>query len=270
MRKLRVLAALLFVIGYVMSFSVVGASHETDPDIDDIDVVTPATYASCIDAEVSDTISITNVGSRLLVGRVLVQYVTDNGRELIQEYPVNQAGNLSLQVTYPPVSQWPVQSNGTAEIHVDLQIEVYDASGTAHLGVIGPEHDWDVFCLNPPTTPPTPPPSDGGGAEGCTPGYWKQDHHFDSWPTAYSPTDDFDSTFGVDLFDPDITLAEALRAKGGQEGRLARHGTAALLSAASGDVDYQYTVAEVIQLVQDGNADALAAANEGELGCPLN
>ena len=27
-----------------------------------------------------------------------------------------------------------------------------------------------------------------GAARGCTPGYWKQSQHFDSWPAGYSPT----------------------------------------------------------------------------------
>lgn len=103
--------------------------------------------------------------------------------------------------------------------------------------------------------------------EGCTPGYWK--NHLDSWAaTGLDPNDDFDTTFGVDLFDPDITLEEAVNAEGGDENRLARHGTAALLSAAHPDVDYGLTVAEVIALVQSGDADTLELHNE--LGCPLD
>lgn len=105
------------------------------------------------------------------------------------------------------------------------------------------------------------------GGEGCTPGYWK--NHLDEWaPTGYSPSDDFDTTFGVDLFNPDITLGQAINANGGGVNKLARHGTAALLSAAHPSVNYPFTVAEVIALVQAGDADALAAANQ--LGCPLD
>jgi hypothetical protein len=84
----------------------------------------------------------------------------------------------------------------------------------------------------------------------------------------YAPGDDFDATFGTDYFDPDITLLEAVWARGGGVNRLARHGTAALLSAASPDVAYPYTVDEVIAAVQAGDAGMLADANE--LGCPLN
>ena len=103
--------------------------------------------------------------------------------------------------------------------------------------------------------------------EGCTPGYWK--NHLDSWPpTGYAPSDDFDTTFGVDYFDPDISLEQAVNRRGGKVNRLARHGTAALLSAAHPDVDYPYTVAEVIAFVQAGDADPLVEANE--LGCPID
>lgn len=101
---------------------------------------------------------------------------------------------------------------------------------------------------------------------GCTPGYWK--NHLEDWPmTGYSPADDFDSTFGVDLFSPDITLEQATRARGGGVKKLARHGTAALLSAAHPAVDYPFTVTEVMALVQAGDVDPLVAANE--LGCEI-
>jgi hypothetical protein len=61
---------------------------------------------------------------------------------------------------------------------------------------------------------------------------------------------------------------QAVNLGGGGVERLARHGVAALLSAAHPDVNYPYTVEQVIALVQAGDADALAAANE--LFCPLN
>jgi hypothetical protein len=109
-------------------------------------------------------------------------------------------------------------------------------------------------------------PGDGDGFDACTPGYWKT--HFDRWPGAFSPTDDFDATFGTDLFDPDITLGQATWAGGGGVNKLARHGTAALLNAAHGDVEYAYSVSEVIALVQAGDADTLADANN-EYDCPL-
>ena len=121
-------------------------------------------------------------------------------------------------------------------------------------------------------TAPPPPPT---GNKGCTPGYWKQDHHFDSWNAPYDPTDDFDTTFGVNLFNPDITLLAALELNGGKGGlnQMARAAVAALLNAAEGFSPQ--TEAEVIAAVQgatpatyDQVKNVFAANNE--LGCPLN
>jgi hypothetical protein len=104
------------------------------------------------------------------------------------------------------------------------------------------------------------------GGEGCTPGYWK--NHLEDWPvTGFDPADDFDTTFGVDLFDPDITLEGAVNAKGGGVKRLARHGTGALLSAAHPDVSYPLTTDQVIAAVQAGDTSTLAENNE--LGCSI-
>jgi len=104
------------------------------------------------------------------------------------------------------------------------------------------------------------------GDEGCTPGYWKQPQHFGNWE-GYTQNQDFDTVFGVNLFNPNITLLQALNLNGGGVNRLARHATAGLLSASSSGVLYPYTVAEVLALAQAGDADSLEDANE--LGCPL-
>jgi hypothetical protein len=127
---------------------------------------------------------------------------------------------------------------------------------------------------------PTEPPE---GDQGCTPGYWR--NHFDRWLGA-STSDDFDATFGVDAFAPDITLGQAAWLGGGGVNALARHATAALLNSFGGvpnadgtTVAYPYSTAEVLAMVQaafDGDdttgtvesiKDLFAAANE--LGCPL-
>lgn len=100
---------------------------------------------------------------------------------------------------------------------------------------------------------------DCGYGQGCTPGFWR--NHIDAW-VGYNPGDDFDTTFGVDLFDPNITLEQAIWAKGGGVKKLARHGTAALLSAAHPDVAYPLTEAEVIAAVQAGDAETLANYND--------
>jgi hypothetical protein len=125
-------------------------------------------------------------------------------------------------------------------------------------------------CPECPPPPPPPPPPPCGGDEGCTPGYWKNlRKHGDEWAAAgISLEADFDGTFGVDLFTPDITLGDAVRAKGGGVNALARHATAALLSAAHSGVDYPVSVADVIELVKARDKDTLEGYNE--LGCPLN
>jgi hypothetical protein len=72
---------------------------------------------------------------------------------------------------------------------------------------------------------------------GCTPGYWKQEHHFDSWEaTGFAPTDTLSDAFGCEL--PDKTLIKALKAKGGHEKAFMRHAVAALLNAAHPDMTY--------------------------------
>ena len=157
---------------------------------------------------------------------------------------------------------------------------------------------------------------------GCTPGYWRQTQHFGSWIETvppYSPVvthttfrDAFDledlvDTITIDTHpgggssfiisdthgNPtnDITLLDAIWAKGDDEGKLARHGTAALLNSAHPAVPYNTLLdeSEIIRLVQvafgkipDVNgifeagdfseiADVFASSNEagGENHCPL-
>lgn len=115
-----------------------------------------------------------------------------------------------------------------------------------------------------------PPPV---GLEGCTPGYWKQDQHLDSWPAAYTPSTLINTALSTTIFPATMTLLEALQAQGGGINALARHAAAALLNAASLGVDYPMTVADVLNAV-DGTGtieerkDVFAGNNE--LGCPLN
>ena len=118
---------------------------------------------------------------------------------------------------------------------------------------------------------PPPPPPPGAG---CTPGFWK--NSVGSWPpTGYSPSQSFNSVFGVVAFTPDITLFTAVGLGKGDKNALARHAVAALLSASHPDVDYGMTAAQVIAAVQgavaSGNYESvkndLAALNE--LGCSL-
>jgi hypothetical protein len=110
------------------------------------------------------------------------------------------------------------------------------------------------------------------GGEGCTPGYWKQPQHLDSW-VGYTPSQSFSSVFGVSYGG---TLLQALDTGGGGARALGRHAVAALLNAANPDVSYAYTTSQVIALVQQ----AFATGNyeyaknllerENQRGCPLN
>lgn len=125
-----------------------------------------------------------------------------------------------------------------------------------------------------------------GGTQGCTPGYWRQEHHFDSW-VDYAPADLFSDAFarvieisaGGRSTINNPTLLEAVWASGGGVNALARHAVAALLNASTPDVDYPYSVDDVIDMVQaaidsgdkdqiEDTKDLLDIANN--LGCPLN
>jgi hypothetical protein len=116
-----------------------------------------------------------------------------------------------------------------------------------------------------------PPPT---GDKGCTPGYWKQAHHFDSW-VGFAPTQKYESVFGVNV-PGDPTLLDALKANGGGINALERHSTAALLNASNSNVGYPLTVSQVIAKVQaaiaGGTIEQTKDEFEGfnELGCPLN
>jgi len=117
------------------------------------------------------------------------------------------------------------------------------------------------------------------GAQGCTPGYWKQPHHVDSWPVGIKPTDLFGPTFlGTPTFAA-LTLDEVLGQGGGGANALGRHAVAALLNALSPNVDYPYTSAQVKQLVfaalSSGNAKTIETAKDllekaNQRGCPLS
>jgi hypothetical protein len=131
------------------------------------------------------------------------------------------------------------------------------------------------------TTTTTPPP----GQEGCTPGFWKQPQHFDSWPSGVSQDmlvgDVFTAATGEFA---DATLLEALSFQGGPgvDGAteiLLRAAVAAYLNSFA--VDYPLTTAEVVSQVNaalaSGSrstmlalASTLDANNNGITGCPLS
>lgn len=111
-----------------------------------------------------------------------------------------------------------------------------------------------------------------GGGEGCTPGYWKQSQHFDSW-VGYTPGQLFSTVF-ADAF-PGKTLLQVLGQGGGGLNALGRHTVAALLNASS-SVDYDLNTAQVIAAFNaafasgDYETQKNIFAGFNEQGCPLN
>jgi hypothetical protein len=112
------------------------------------------------------------------------------------------------------------------------------------------------------------------GGEGCTPGYWKQRQHFDSWTAPYTPDTPFSDVF--DNAFPGKTLLDVLKQGGGGLIALGRHTVAALLNAASPGVSYDVTEQGVIDefnaVFPGGDYEDLKDEFEGfnEQGCPLN
>ena len=112
--------------------------------------------------------------------------------------------------------------------------------------------------------------------EGCTPGYWKQCQHFDSWPSPYRPNTLFSAVF--DNAFPGKTLLQVLWQGGGGLYALGRHTVAALLNGQSGGVSYNLSAAQVISsfnAAYPGSATSYETlknvfAGYNEQGCPLN
>jgi hypothetical protein len=83
----------------------------------------------------------------------------------------------------------------------------------------------------------------------------------------------FNEVFGVPY---NKTLSQALKSGGGGEKALGRHAVAALLNVASGDVGYEYTVDDIIGMVEyayeTGEFELVKSlsAAQNELVCPLD
>jgi hypothetical protein len=115
------------------------------------------------------------------------------------------------------------------------------------------------------------------GGQGCTPGYWRQSHHYDSWTLPYTPTTPFSAVF-ANAF-PGKTLGQVVELGGGGLNALGRHAVAALLNAASGGVSYDFTTTQVIAgfntAFATGNRKQMEAQKDvfdflNNQGCPLN
>jgi hypothetical protein len=107
--------------------------------------------------------------------------------------------------------------------------------------------------------------------EGCTPGYWKQPHHEDSWPAGGpDPGDYLDDLLGCG---PHITLRDALWLKGGGENAFYRHAVAGILNLEAG-LDYKDADFVWDQVARGCNGDYEGAKDLfepwNEIGCPLD
>jgi hypothetical protein len=124
------------------------------------------------------------------------------------------------------------------------------------------------------------------GNQGCTPGYFKQRQHFDSW-TGYTTSEPVSLVFTGVL--PSLaaeSLLDALQGGGGPglagaETILLRAAVAALLNAGNTNVSYPLTTADIISEVNaalaTGDRDTILTLatrldnfNNGPGGCPLN
>jgi len=110
--------------------------------------------------------------------------------------------------------------------------------------------------------------SPGGNFNGCTPGFWK--NHVALWSDLTNA--DYDSTFGVNFFTPDLTLVEAIQLNGEP---LIFHSIAAYLNSIYLSGQFGFSTSQVINLVQQANgsgdrqiAGQLSSANEAG-NCPL-
>jgi hypothetical protein len=120
--------------------------------------------------------------------------------------------------------------------------------------------------------------------QGCTPGFWKQDQHFDSWVN-FTPGQSVSSVFsGVDPSLASESFLDALQGGGGPglvggEEILLRAAVAALLNSTA--VGYPFGTGDIISAVDGaiatGDRDVILAlatildnANNGKGGCPLS
>ncbi len=126
------------------------------------------------------------------------------------------------------------------------------------------------------------------GDSGCTPGYWKQEQHFDSWPEPFAPDTMLRDVFVTvpAEYVPDDTFLEALNYGGGPgvegaTGILLRAAVAALLNAQALGLAFEDSPTEVIdstvgRLQSQWRPTILTRAtyfdsiNNGPDGCPLN
>lgn len=256
----RFVAALFMLLaGFsFLTMNVAPAAANTDIDIEK--------HTNGFDADTPEEAPVLQVGDQVVWEYIVTNTGFGPGRELTIFVSDDQGVEVICTIDYLDVGE-STTCYGYGIAEAGLYANVGCVDGVDRRGNVVSDCDPSHYYGE---TPPPPPPS--GGGEGCTPGYWKQEHHFDSW-TGYNPNDSFDAVFGVSYGG---TLAEAAAAKGGQANALARHAVAALLNSATGGVDYYYSTADVISMVQDAfdsgdfNDTKDLFEEQNEMGCPLN
>jgi hypothetical protein len=228
-------------------------------------------------------------------------------------------GDLATTDDQTPIAGWTVKltKNGVVQ---DTQHTGADGCYTwTNLGPV-PGGYYDVGEVVPagwmPLTPTWynfgSPPQSGASysftfvntpTQGCTPGYWKVEQHWDSWPAPWSPGGPLSAMFsgvnnspyatsvvtfpdGTSVLMGGATQGQALNFQGGDSVPekaeiLLRAAVAAVLNADSPGVNFPWTSAQVASAVnaalasQDATtiidlADQLDGDNNGPGGCPLN
>jgi hypothetical protein len=133
-----------------------------------------------------------------------------------------------------------------------------------------------------PPPPPPPPTPTAVPDEGCTPGFWKQEQHFDAWAIPQNTQLEaiFDVPNSLNLDTQTFLQALNFNGGGGVEGGarvLLRAAVAAYLNAANDEIDFPLTTAQVVSQVNTALASnnretmlTLAATLDryNNLGCP--
>ena len=244
------------------------------------------TYTKTSGGSQGETAQITDDGvaacASVGIGFSCTSYDTDLGEN---------GGNITSKT-------WTVSNSGTRNIVIDVKNEnavcPHSRTLTNTVSLVSngiastpSSASTTVFTATTPPagcTPPPPPPL----VAGCTPGYWKQSHHFDSWPMGYTPNRLIGTVFSGTTAAPynlgGTTMVNALQGDGGptivDAARiLLRAATAAVLNSASTSFSYPLTTAQIVAQVNG----ALATQNRATIlnlattldrynnaRCPLN
>lgn len=244
-------------------------------------------------SSVTFTYVVTNPGPESLTNVVVTDdnQTPTNTADDVNPAPVYATGSTTINVgdvnqnnKLDPGETWLYTYTPTAPVTAGQHTNVGTATGTgAQTGLGVNATDVANWYGQDDTPPPAPvskidiekfvqvvgPNSGNGGGEGLTPGFWKQSQHFYAW-TGYTQNDSYNTVFGVTDPTAGLTLLQALQRGGGGNAALGRHAVAALLNASNPNIDYAYTVSQIIAMVRNAYAtgnyettkDLFAAENE--------